>query len=289
MRALTTLALALVTLLTTGGCMSLDSFLFNPESVDEYHWDEVDPQLDGELTDAHPSVIGPDDRFEGFTEAGGQAVHYVFARRPGATDTIFYSHGNRKHLGRYWDRVELMWQLGYHVMVYDYPGFGRSEGEPTEVGIYDSAATVLDLLPTMPEVDTTRVWFFGYSLGGAPTYELAARAENGHALAPLGIIGEAIFCSVATLVQDGAFLDIPPSYVASFEFDNCAKAQTVTVPVLIIHGAEDSFLVPRHAQLLADRIAENELVIVPGAEHSDIPLVAGSAYNEWLRGFISPR
>ena len=280
--------LALATLVTAAGCMSMDSFLFNPESVDEYHWDEVDPQLDGELTDAHPSLVGPADRFEGFTEADGQKVHYVFARRPGATDTIFYSHGNRKHLGRYWDRVELMWQLGYHVMIYDYPGYGRSEGEPSEAGIYANAAAVLELLPTMPEVDTARVWFFGYSLGGAPAYELAARAEPGQALAPLGLITEAAFCSVATLVQDGAFLDIPPSYVASFEFDNCAKAATLTLPVLLIHGAADTFLVPRHAQLLADQIANHELIIVPGGAHSDIPVVAGDAYEGWIRDFIEP-
>jgi pimeloyl-ACP methyl ester carboxylesterase len=267
--------------------MSLDPFLFKPETVEEYHWDEVDPQLDGELTDPHPSLVGPDDRFEGFAEAGGRQVHYVFARRPGATDTIFYHHGNRKHLGRYWDRVELMWQLGYHVMIYDYPGFGRSEGAPTEEGIYENADAVLALLPTMPEVDPDRVWFFGYSLGGGPAYEFAARAERGEALAPLGLISEATFCSIAAMVQDGAFVDMPASYVTNFEFDNCAKAATLTVPVLLIHGAEDSFLVPRHAHMLAEAAPGAELHLVPGAEHSDIPLVAGSSYEDWLRDFIA--
>jgi len=287
-RALALRVLAGAALLAAGGCTSLDPFLFKPETVDEYHWDEIDPQLDGELTDPHPSLIGPTDRFEGFTEVNGRQVHYVFARRPGATDTIFYSHGNRKHLGRYWDRVELMWNLGYHVMVYDYPGFGRSEGEPTEEGIYENAEAVLDLLPTMPEVDPDRVWFFGYSLGGGPTYELAARAERGEALAPLGVISEAAFCSIATLVEDGAFLDLPPSYVTNFDFDNCAKAATLTVPVLLIHGANDTFLVPRHARLLAESAPDAVLHMVPGAEHSDIPLIAGDAYQDWIVDFISP-
>ncbi len=275
-------------LVAISGCTSLDSFLFNPEVVDEYHWDEVDPQLDGELTDPHPSLVGPDDRFEGFVEVAGRRVHYVFARRPGATDTIFYSHGNRKHLGRYWDRVELMWELGYHVLVYDYPGFGRSEGEPSEQGIYENAEAVLDLLPTLPEVDPARVWLFGYSLGGGPTFELASRAERGQALAPLGVITESAFCSVAALVEDGAFLDLPASYVSNFEFDNCAKAATLTVPMLLIHGADDDFVVPRHAEMLADRAPRARLEMVPGAGHSDIPLVAGSAYQDWIQAFISP-
>ncbi len=278
---------ACAALLATGGCTSLDPFLFKPEKVDEYHWDEIDPQLDGELTDPHPSLVGPEDRFEGFTEAGGRQVHYVFARRPGAKDTIFYSHGNRKHLGRYWDRVELMWQLGYNVMIYDYPGFGRSEGEPSEEGIYENAQAVLDVLPTMPEVDPARVWLFGYSLGGGPTYELAARAERGETLAPLGVISEAAFCSIAALVQDGAFLDLPASYVANYEFDNCAKAATLTVPLLLIHGADDTFLVPRHAEMLAASAPQAQLEIVPGAEHSDIPLVAGTAYQGWIQAFIA--
>lgn len=271
--------------LSASGCASLDGFLFAPERVEGYDFDGVDPRLDGELSDPHPSLVGPADRFEGFvTDAEGNRIHWVFARRPGATDTFFYSHGRARHLGRYWDRIERLWSLGYHVLVYDYPGYGRSTGEPSERGLYASAVAAFSVLSTLPDVDPARVWLYGYSLGGAPTFELALRVLTPP---PRGLVSEAAFCSVGALVEDGAFLDLPASYVSSFEMDNCAKARALALPVLLLHGTEDDFVVPRHAQRLKESAPAARLELVRGAGHDDIPTVAGESYGGWLAELTS--
>ncbi len=272
-------------------CLTVDPLFFNGRAVESYDWDAdpPDPQLEGELSPAHPSAVPAEARVEGLLEVEDRQVHYVYAHRSDAVATVFFSHGTTWHLGRYWERVELLWERGLNVMVYDYPGYGRSTGEPDEAGINANAAAVLELLPTLPDYTPERLIFYGYSLGGAPTYAMAARGVRGEGLRPDGVISEAAFCSVEALAQDGAFLDLPGSFFSENRFDNCARiAELCEIPVLIIHGDADTFVVPRQAELLHEA-AEGEatLRLVEGGEHSTVPIEGGEAYWGWILDFAT--
>lgn len=281
-------ALLAAALGAASGCLTLDSLLYNPVPVDGYHWDEADPNLDGELTDPHPSVVPAADRQEGFVAADGDQIHWVFAHRAGARGTILYSHGNNRNLGRYWDRVERLWEHGFQVLVYDYPGFGRSTGSPDEASVFAAAEAVIELLSTLPDVDPARVWFLGYSLGAAPSFAMAVRGARGELpVAPVGVISEAAFCSTEALVQDGSFLDLDGDYLVENALDNCARMAELERPTLVIHGAADSFIVVRHAETLHGlAIAPSTLWVVPGGHHSDLPLVAGDEYDARVIDFV---
>ena len=290
-RLAVSLALAGAALAT--GCLTLDGFFFSPVHVDAYRWDEADPQLDGELNgevvEGHPSRVPAADRMEGFVEsAEGDSIHWVFAHRADARATIFYSHGKSRHLGRYWDRVERLWAAGYSVMIYDYPGYGRSTGTPDEASIHAAARAAYALVPSMPDVDADRLLLMGYSLGGAATFELAVEAETGAVPRARGVITEAVFCSTEALVQDGAFLDLPAEFLARNRFDNCARMPRITVPILMLHGADDDFVVPRHAELLRARATTDvTLVTVPGAGHTTVPVVMADAYEQAIADHVT--
>lgn len=294
--------------LLPAACLTVDPFFFDQRSVDEYRWDDdpCDPQLQGELVEVehrrnggpaprcHPSRVPPEDREEGFVALpDGRRIHYVFAHRPGAEATLLFSHGTTWHLGRYWDRVELLWSMGYHVMIYDYPGYGRSEGEPDEAGVFAAAVTVLEqALPTMPDVDLDRVIFMGYSLGGAPTYELALRASEGQlSVVPRAVISESTFCDATTFAQDASRLDLPGELFSDAAWDNCGKIARLDpeLPVLILHGTEDDFIVPVHARKLRDAAIGNDVTLrwVEGSDHGELPVVGGETYREWLADFIT--
>ncbi|MEM7159728.1 MAG: alpha/beta hydrolase [Myxococcota bacterium] len=293
--------------LLASGCLTLDSFFFSNEPVEDYRWDDdpCDPQLQGEITEAenrleggpapscHPSRIGPDERHEGFVSLeDGRKIHYVYAHNPAATTTIFYSHGTSRHLGRYWDRVELLWSWGYNVMIYDYPGYGRSEGEPDQAGVYASARAVLErVLPDMPGVDLDRVFFMGYSLGGGPTYQLAFEASAGTlSVTPRGVVTEAVFCSTEALIQDGTRLDLPVEFLSDNPFDNCDRIGRLDrdLPVLLVHGAADDFIVPLHAHMLHDAAVGEDvtLLLVPESDHSEVPVAGRELYEQSLRDFF---
>ncbi|MCB9700479.1 MAG: alpha/beta hydrolase [Myxococcales bacterium] len=280
------LALALA-----GGCLTIDGFFFNGVVVDGFDFDAdpPDPDLDGELTELHPSIVPPESRVEGFIELDDRRVHYVYAHRPDAAATIFFSHGNARHLGRYYDRVEILWERGFNVMIYDYPSYGLSTGEPDEPSVYENAVAVLELLPTLPDFTADRLVFYGYSLGGAPAYEVAVRGVRGEVPRPHAMISEAAFCSAETLVQDGSFRDLSGDYLLELKFDNCAKISELDeIPIFIIHGGADSFVVPRNAQMLKDRAGDNAtLWIVEGAEHSYSAREGGEEYWERLTTFAA--
>ena len=277
---------AIVALACMPSCLQIETFFFAGESIDGYRWDEAAPELDGDLTDAHPSLVPASDRIEGFaTLADGRAVHWVFAHRPGATTTILYSHGNGPHLGRFWDRVERLWELGYHVLIYDYPGFGRSDGDASEQGLYDAVDAVWEQAFTdLPDADRSDVILYGQSLGGGATMHLASRTLR-HAVRPRAVITEAIWCSIEAQIQDGAFLDLPRELLAHLEIDNCARMSELdaTMPVLVMHGARDRVATVRQARLLeAAASFAITLRIVDPAGHTDVVPLAGEEYAAWI-------
>ncbi len=286
-------------------CLTLDPFFFGNESVESYGWDDspCDPQLLGELAEAehelrggpepscHPSTIPPEARTEDFVLAEGVRIHYVYAERQDAIATVFYSHGTGRHIGRYWDRVELMWELGFNVMIYDYPGYGRSGGEPDEAGVYAAAEAAFAVLPDMPGVDPQRVFLMGYSLGGAPTYEMALRGSRGQLpITPRGVVSEAAFCSTEALIEDGARLDLPVEFLSNNRFDNCAKISKLDrdLPVMILHGGSDSFVTPVHARRLEEAAGRAvSLIWVEDADHTQLPTLGGVRYTDALVEFFS--
>jgi fermentation-respiration switch protein FrsA (DUF1100 family) len=290
------LAIALV---LVAGCLKVETFFFAGRPIDGYRWDEAAPELDGDLGDAHPSIVPAADREEGFaTLEDGTAIHWVFAHRPGATVTILYSHGNGPHLGRAWDRVERLWALGFHVVVYDYPGYGRSGGDASEPGLYESAEVVWDaVLPGLRDVDPDRAIVYGQSLGAGPALHLAARADGraGGAGAsppprrPRAVITEAAFCSVQAMVEDGAFLHLDRELITDLEIDNCARMSELgpSIPVLLLHGTEDDVVPARQAtRLAAAASGPVELRLVPGAEHANLPVV-DPGYDAAITAFVA--
>jgi fermentation-respiration switch protein FrsA (DUF1100 family) len=271
--------------LALASCLGIDPFFFAARRVDGYRFDEPDPELDGDLSAPHASLVPASLREEGFARTTrGDDVHWVLARQPAgrARTTLLFSHGNGPHLGRSWDRVEVLWQLGYQVLAYDYPGFGRSTGEPSEAGLYEAAEAALAVLLARPDVDAARVVLYGHSLGGAPTFELAGRAQRSAlgpaslaGFVPFAVVGESAWCSIEAMIQDAAFLDLPRELLSRMRLDNCEDLAVLRgVPVMLLHGELDRVVPPRQLALLADGAAEPPIAhLVPGAAHVDVTVV----------------
>lgn len=287
----------------------VDSFFFAGRPVDAYRFDEVDPALDGDLSDPHPSLVPPTLREEGRTSLGdGRDVHWVLARQAEPATTLLFSHGNGPHLGRFWDRVEVLWQLGYQVLIYDYPGFGLSAGPSDEPGVYAAAEAMLAMLAARADVDPERVVLYGHSMGGAPTLHLAAMTSRWAATLPRpqAVVTESAWCSIASMIEDASFLGLPPTLLANIRFDNCTRiAEVRGVPVMLLHGDRDRIVPARQFSLLAAAASEPPVSrIVPGANHVDVsvhgPPWPGSApppgvprpsadFATWMHGIAPPR
>lgn len=242
-----------------------------------------------------PSSIIPLDRHDQglfLAAADGTRVHVIAVPPSGADPkragtAILFCHGNGGNLGtsRHWQRVEAFYQMGYGVLVFDYRGYGRSEGQPTEDGVYQDGEAALAHLKA--QLWAPRIALYGHSLGAAVCTELAQR----HAGQLRALILEAPFRSADDLVKDSARASLNAGYVTDLRFDNYAKIDHIGAPLFVMHGTDDTYLPPRYGQALYEHARDPKaLWLVEGADHVSIPATEGTPgrteYMQKVSGFL---
>ncbi len=284
------LLLLVVALLLVTGCMTLDQFLFEPTRVDEY-FDPDDIKPEWNIRDVIPdSLVEPVE----LVSSGGNRIYGFFVRPDPDSQrvlenstTVIYSHGNGENINRYWGRVELLWEAGFRVFIYDYQGYGRSEGSPSGEACFADARAALDYCRSREDVTDSLIAYYGWSLGTWVATYLAADVRH-----PFGLMLEAPYASTSTLLQEGALLAVPGGTVAEADFDNERRLPLVGCPALIAYGTDDDYAVPeRHAERLieiGERWLDLAVEVVDGAGHSDVPEVMGyDDYRAMVRGFVA--
>ncbi len=267
-------------------CFSLDSFLFDATRLkgDDY-FDAVDMDPAWNVRWVIPdSLVEP----ETLLSTGGNRVYAFFVRAESSgAPTVIYNHGNGQNINRYWGRVELLWEAGCNVFIYDYQGYGKSEGAPSGAGCFDDAEAALAFVRARADVDTSRLVYYGWSLGSYMACHLAADAAR-----PMAVILENPLASIDALVKEGAVLSVPGSFLANADFDNERRIRVVGAPVLLIYGKLDDTAVPeRHALVLIDRAAgftDLEVQAIEGGGHDNLPEVIGyDGYRGLVRNFLA--
>lgn len=273
----------LVCSLSCSPIITLEGFLFDPEPIDEY----LRPE---DLTRYGARLIIPDSLTEEvvLTSMGNKIYGFFVKGFPdSATNnqvTILYCHGKDDNMNKYWCRAEYFWEMGYNVFIFDYHGYGRSEGEPSGEALFSDGERSLEYLKSRTDIDTSRIVFYGFSLGAFVACHLAADVEH-----PPGLILEAAPASVTALLRDSGLINLPGTYVAEADFDNEGRIAHVHSPLLMMHGRlDDVASFEWHAPFIWDRAKEpKENLWVDHAGHSDIPEVLGSEYHLKMISFIS--
>jgi pimeloyl-ACP methyl ester carboxylesterase len=279
-------ALALVLLVSCN--KRLDGFLFNNSKIESYLLDDYTGDKPFEL-DASFNI--PSDLVHLFSYPivdNGKTL-LVYAIYIGDLNTInqdtviLYCHGNRDHMDFYWNRQKLLAHIGgknrYGVLSFDYPGFGMSEGTPTEENMYLATAGALNWLQTKG-MENERLIAYGYSLGSAPATKIAAN-PNEFSLCPKILILENPFASAEVMVQSSSGLSFPGSYFTNIKIANAEEIKKVNQPFLWMHGTDDTFLtLQAHGQVVYNNYSgiRGKAVIVEGATHDGvlgIPMVLG--------------
>jgi fermentation-respiration switch protein FrsA (DUF1100 family) len=149
---------------------------------------------------------------------------------------LLYCHGNAGNLSCRRESIA-RWQqaLGVSVLIFDYPGYGRSEGSPTEAGCYASAdAAYLWLTRTM-NVPPERVLIYGGSLGGGVAVDLASRQPH------RALILVKTFISIPEAAQS-VYPWLPARWLVRNRFDNLEKIGRCRRPIFIAHGTADRII-----------------------------------------------
>jgi len=239
----------------------------------------------------HVRFIIPDSLIEpAALTSQGKGIYGFFVRPDGAhpdqnSVTVLYSHGNYGNINRYWGRVELLWEMGYQVFIYDYQGYGMSAGTPSGAACYADAETALSYCRHRADVDSTKLVYYGWSLGSFMTCHLAADIRP-----PAALILETPIASTSALTSEGTVLDVPGSFVANADFDNEKRIGNVGAPLLLLHGKKDETAnFERNALRLYEKSnkANTEYVWLDEAGHENIPETMGSEYAAVVTDFIA--
>lgn len=211
------------------------------------------------------------------TTADGLRIHAWWKPQPGARAVTLFLHGNAGNVTHRATAMREIAATGNAVLIPDYRGYGRSEGRPSESGLYLDADAAYNWLVAQGW-STRCIIIHGESLGSAVAADLASRRPCA------ALILEAPFRS-ARAVAARVLPVIGPLLV--WGFDSHAKIARVHAPVLVLHGTADEVVNFKLGKALFDAASEPKtLWAVPGAHHNDLAAVAGPAYRERLGSFI---
>jgi len=231
--------------------------------------------------EATPAGLGLPSEEVLFTAEDGVRLHGWFLPVRGARWTVLLSHGNAGNISHRLDRtLFLQTRLGASVLLYDYRGYGRSEGSPDEPGTYRDARAAYRYLVERRRVPPERLVLFGESLGSAVSLDLALA----HPAAAL--ILEAPFTSVPAMARTTIFFPLAP-FVRT-RYDNLEKVGRLQMPLLVLQGDHDE-VVPfaQGRRLFEAAPGPKRFFAIPGAGHNDAFLVGGDAYWQTIADFLA--
>jgi uncharacterized protein len=245
---------ALLVLAACPACLRVDDFIYQAKTTDQY---VLDPSLVPEADRNKVELIARD---------GTRLLAVeLYAKDPNGR-TVLYFHGNAGHIDDYWERAARLYGLGFDVLIVDYRGFGKSEGHPSETGLYEDGDAAWSHLTEAMGVAPGNAIVYGYSLGGGVACEVALRHRPG------ALVLESTFSNVADQLTGTFYLEVPRGLMADAVFDNTAKvAQLEGIPKLIMHGESDRTFPPVNARRLYDAAAQpRRLALFPGADHVSV-------------------
>lgn len=232
-----------------------------------------------ELT-ATPRAIGLEHEEVRFTTSDGVPLHGWYIPAPRARGTLLFFHGNAGNISHRLDSLRIFHQLDLNVFIFDYRGYGQSDGKPGEAGTRQDALAAWHYLLNGRGESPERIVLFGRSLGGALAAWLATRTEPG------ALILESSFISVPELAAE-LYWWLPARWLARLQYRTRDYLAEVRCPVLVVHSRDDEIIPYRHGQALYQAASPPRAFLELKGGHNSGFIVSGAAYRQGIDAFIS--
>ena len=226
-----------------------------------------------------PKSHGLDAEDVWFEAEDGVRLHGWWIRYREARATVVYCHGNSGNLG---DRVDIfrkLRRLRVHIFAFDYRGYGRSDGEPSEKGLFADVRAACDQVRDRLGVDPRTTLLFGHSLGGAVAIDGALHRPVA------GLVVQSSFTDLDDMARH-FYPKVPMHLITRNGFRSIDKVGRLTMPKLFLHGTDDPTVPFELGQRLHRAAAKpKEWFPVAGAGHNDIYKHGGLKYFRALSRF----
>lgn len=191
-----------------------------------------------------PTRVGLTYESVAITTADNETLHGWFVSTPSAAKgTILFFHGNAGNISHRMNYLSMFSGLDYNSFIFDYRGYGKSSGSPSESGTYQDASAAWRYLTEEKAIPPSEIVLFGESLGGAIAAWLATQHE------PRALVLASTFTSVPDLAAQ-LYPFLPVRLLARFQYSTIDYLQSITCPVLVAHSPQDEIVPFSHGQAL---------------------------------------
>ena len=246
-------------------------FLFHPDKYPNGNW-EVE-EING---------IKKEEVF--FRSANGKKLHAWHFSAPGADKTIIFNHGNAGNLTTRLATIEALLQTNASVFVYDYQGYGLSEGAPSLSSICDDGRAAYDYLVLERLRPADKILLYGESLGAGVACEISTTRRCA------GIILQSGFSSLERIGKEvlPAVRLYPSALYPSPRLDNLSILKRPHPPLLLLHGDNDPVVPINHSrQIFEEALEPKSFTILEGSNHGDTAVLNSEKFRQSLISFLS--
>jgi len=221
--------------------------------------------------------LGYEDIF--FRTGDGIELHGWFVPAQDAVATILYCHGNAGNISHRVEIAKMFNEKKMNFFIFDYRGFGKSKGWPTERGTYLDAQAAYDYLVGRQDIDRNRIVIFGKSLGAAIAIDLASRVKVA------ALISESSFTSTRDMAR--AIYPLLPFWLfLKSNYNAYAKIAKIETPKLIIHSRDDEIVPFSQGQRLFVKAKPPKEFYVMRGGHNDAFYIHNAECMQRISDFV---
>lgn len=213
-----------------------------------------------------------------FTTPDGVKLRGWLIRSNDNGRTVLYCHGNAGNIGDRMPKLKILRELGLNVFIFDYRGYGESEGKPSEEGVYLDARAAYDHLTGRPDIDKDHIAVYGVSLGGAVAIDLAVNRKIA------GMVIDSSFTSAREMAQ--RLYPFLPSFFMKARFDSASKVKDTRVPKLFLHSREDTVVPFAIGEKLFRAAAEPKEFVEVKGPHGESNAYDAAVFREAMKTFF---
>jgi len=193
---------------------------------------------------------------------------------------LLFCHGNAGNISHRLESINIFHSLDISVLIFDYRGYGKSEGKPSEKGTYLDAEAAWDYLVDIKNKSPEKIILFGRSLGAAIAADIALKKS------PAGLIMESSFLSVPEIGKK-YYPWVPVKLLSKFDYSTIEKIHVISCPKLIIHSPDDEIVPFEHGKSLFEKALQPKEFLQIKGGHNEGFLISGDLYQEGLKSFLN--
>jgi len=227
-----------------------------------------------------PSSAGLDFKNVFLTTSDGLKIHGWFIHNDKSKDVLLFCHGNGGNISGRIGIVREFYDLGLSVFIFDYRGYGKSEGKPNEKGTYKDVDAAWKWLAEEKKYSNDNIYVIGRSLGGAVALYITEK-EN-----PEKLILDSTFLSVADMAKHQLPF-LPVFLIPLYKYSNKERIKKIQCPVLIIHSKSDDIIPYNQGSELFKLAKDPKTFLEIRGSHNDGFFESQDQYLKAVKEFIS--